>query len=416
MQRTLRSLASRYAGAISSAQQGVSDAAAASTTTSAFSGLISHGSTHPLPLRGAASSTSLAGGVGSGGALPTGAPRSCLWLLALAPSRTSLAATSASAPSSSCSPSGACSSQPSTSRPSCSPLLPASAAALRHYAKAAKGGGGAAPAAAAGPKRPRTSTTKLYSCRNDRLRHTHEQIWPTLQLTEYEQAMFKRNSRQFVVDMGRSLSLRDKFRMGAYEPATAASTGEAAAADEEAGGGAGAGDALVPAAGGASYRRVPYWQARSLLHESNLHLDALGENPRYLRLRRVGSLFATKLQNVRKLRLLLGFERRGFVQRLYEHSLLARGPDRMWKMVCAMEATLPMTVTRMGLAEDVVAATTAIRNDKIYVNGKQPAMPRKGLLQPGDVVGPAAGGAAYLRKRVARSLAPLANEVAFDYV
>lgn len=246
-----------------------------SVSTSALSGLISQDAIHGLCPRGAAfaslasSGVSAAAGAGPASQLRAGAPLSCLWLLALAPSRTGLAATASS--SSSC---GACGSHSSTSSPFAP--LPASAAGLRHYAKAAKGGAAAAPAAPSGPKRPRTSTTKLYSCRNDRLRHTHEQIWPTLQLTEYEQAMFKRNSRLFVVDMGRSLSLRDKFRMGAYEPATAASTGAAA---EEAGG-AGAGDALVPAAGGASYRRVPYWQARSLLHESNLHLDALGENPR----------------------------------------------------------------------------------------------------------------------------------------
>ena len=60
-----------------------------------------------------------------------------------------------------------------------SPLFPLD---VRHYAKAApasKGGIGDA----AGSKRHRRSTTRLFSCRNDRFRSAFEQIWPTLRLT-----------------------------------------------------------------------------------------------------------------------------------------------------------------------------------------------------------------------------------------
>ncbi|KXZ44333.1 hypothetical protein GPECTOR_69g426 [Gonium pectorale] len=280
--------------------------------------------------------------------------------------------------------------------------------AARHYAKAAKGGGAAAAAAApagggaAGPKKYRTSMSKLYSCRNDRMRHTHEQIWPTLQLTEVEQAMFRRSSRVFVVDMGRSVSLESKYRMGLNKPAVAAKAAEAAAE--------GASEAQVAAVASA-VRRAPYHQARTLLYEPQLHLDAVGENPRYLRIRRVGSMFATKLQNVRKLRLLLGFQRRRFLQRMYEGSLLAPGPHRMWKMVCAMESHLPVFATRMGMAEDVVGAVSAVRHGRVHVNGKRPEMPWAEHLAPGDVVGPAPGSSGQFHKRVTRSLSPLEGDI-----
>ncbi|GIL45576.1 hypothetical protein Vafri_2776 [Volvox africanus] len=270
----------------------------------------------------------------------------------------------------------------------------------RTYAKAAKAAAAKAPVAASGPKAPRVSWTKLYSCRNDRLRHTHEQIWPTMQLTEAELAMFRRNSRLFVVEMGKSISLQTKYRMGLQmqnpEELTDAASGVT-------------GDGTQATAG--SSRRVPYQQARSLLHESQLHLDALGENPRYLKVRRVRSLYAAKLQNLRKLRLLLGFRRRRFMQRMYEHALVCRGSHRMWKLVCAMEANTAMFLTRMGLADDAVAAVRALRDDKVYVNGRRPDMPHRGYLLPGDVVSPAAGAASYFRQRVAKSLLPLEADV-----
>ncbi len=122
-------------------------------------------------------------------------------------------------------------------------------------------------------------------------------------------------------------------------------------------------------------------------------------------------MFATKLQNVRKLRLLLGFRRRRFLQRMYEHSLLARGSHRMWKLVSAMEASPALFATRMGLADDVVAGVRALRDDKLYVNGRRPDMPDRGYLVPGDVVSPAAGSVPYFRQRVAKSLLPLEAEV-----
>lgn len=346
----------------------------------------------------------------------------------------------------------------------------------RSYAKGAAAAKPAAAAAPAGPKRVRTSWTKIYSCRNDRLRHTHEQIWPTLKLTEPELAMFRRNSRAQLVELGRPLSLRAKYRLGLMAEQLPR---EAEAAEGSGVGGEAAGGELVP--GGAQVK-VPYAQARSLLHENSLHLEALGENPRwawgcgcasagaaavlllvckctltrlkkapvpfgpfplqlhlpaflavlllphtptythrlrptlptlptayparYLRLRRVGSSFAVKLQNLRKIRLLLGFQRRRYVQGMYHHALGASGSHRMWKLVCAMEAKLPMFATRMGLAEDVTGAVKATKNDKLYVNGRQPAMPYMGYLVPGDVVSPAAGAAVHFHKRITRSMGP----------
>ncbi|GFR40189.1 hypothetical protein Agub_g748 [Astrephomene gubernaculifera] len=350
MQRTLRTLVSRCIGA------SCGSAGAQQTGALALNGISTSGvlvQNQPLSTSAVASARALLPA-----ALLASAPRSCWWMMQLA-----------QAPDA-----------PSTSR---------------HYAKAAKGGAPAAAAAPTGPKRHRTSSTKLYSCRNDRLRHTHEQIWPTMQLTEAEAAMFRRNSRLFVVDMGRNISLQTKFRMGQQDPAQQAEAAEAEAAG-------------VPAP--PVSRAVPYHQARNLLYETQLHLDALGENPRYLRVRKVGSLYAAKLQNVRKLRLLLGFQRRGYVQKMYEQSLITRGPHRMWKMVCAMESKLPMFVTRMGLVEDSVGAMTALKYDKVYVNGMQPAMPYKGYLTPGDVVSPSAGSTPYFRKRIAKSLEPLLGE------
>lgn len=63
---------------------------------------------------------------------------------------------------------------------------------------------------------------------------------------------------------------------------------------------------------------------------------------RYLKIRRLTGQYGAKLQAVRKLRLMLGFQvfRRGVLQKLYEASLLAPGPNRMWKLVCAMEVRL----------------------------------------------------------------------------
>ncbi|KAG2500998.1 hypothetical protein HYH03_000820 [Edaphochlamys debaryana] len=263
--------------------------------------------------------------------------------------------------------------------------------------------------------------SKLYSCRNDRLRHTHEQIWPTLKLTEPELAMFQRNSRKFVVDMGKVVTLQTKFRMNSMDPAQAAEQAkdtwtvaakryDASARDST----QEAKDAVaVPGvvARAAAARKVPYQQARTLLNEVQLHLDALGENPRYLRLRQLGSMHATKLQNVRKVRLLLGFQRRRFVQRMYEHALVSRGHHRMWKLVTAMESTLPVFATRLGLVDDVVAGARAVQHKKLYLNGRHPDMPYKGYLVPGDVVGPSAGSTPYFQKRIIKSLEPLEGDI-----
>lgn len=45
-----------------------------------------------------------------------------------------------------------------------------------------------------------------------------------------------------------------------------------------------------------------YAQARSALFESDMHLDASGEHPRYLKIRKIRSQFGVRLQNIRKVR------------------------------------------------------------------------------------------------------------------
>ncbi|GIL72108.1 hypothetical protein Vretimale_502 [Volvox reticuliferus] len=385
MQRSLRALVSRCVGAgcgsLSRVGQ-VQDAGAtqawdACLEASRFSCSASVPSRHLLTAATSSAGAAGGGGLAAGFAAPRDLTRpfrmaASLWMLKLAQT-------------------------PNTAQ---LPLLPHAMRTYAKAAKAAKAAGATAPVAASGPKKPRVSWTKLYSCRNDRLRHTHEQIWPTMQLTEAELAMFRRNSRLFVVEMGKSISLQTKYRMGLQvqnpEEVMDAASGMT-------------GDGAQASAG--SSRRVPYQQARSLLHESQLHLDALGENPRYLKVRRVRSLYAAKLQNLRKLRLLLGFRRRHFVQRMYEHALVCRGSHRMWKLVCAMEANTAMFLTRMGLADDSVAAVRALRDGKVYVNGRRPDMPHRGYLLPGDVVSPAAGAVSYFRQRVAKSLLPLEADV-----
>jgi hypothetical protein len=73
----------------------------------------------------------------------------------------------------------------------------------------------------------------------------HVQVWPTLKLSEEEAVLFKRNSRVFVTDLGKSIPITTKIAM--------AKTGE---------------------------EKVPHQDLRSLLYESDMHLDAVGEHPR----------------------------------------------------------------------------------------------------------------------------------------
>ena len=53
----------------------------------------------------------------------------------------------------------------------------------------------------------RRSDNKLYACRNSRIRSMFEQIWPTQELTDEEAQLFRRSSRVFVTDLGRSIPL-----------------------------------------------------------------------------------------------------------------------------------------------------------------------------------------------------------------
>ena len=163
---------------------------------------------------------------------------------------------------------------------------------LRGFAKAApaaaKGGGDAATG-----KKTRRSYTRLFSCRNDRFRSAFEQIWPTLKLTEAEQALFKKNSRLFVVETGRAISLKQKFNIS--RP-TDASLAESSAANV-----ATSGPGLPGTSALSTTPLKPHYsEARSALFESDMHLDAAGEHPRYLKIRKIRTQFGVRLQNIRK--------------------------------------------------------------------------------------------------------------------
>lgn len=128
---------------------------------------------------------------------------------------------------------------------------------------------------------------------------------------------------------------------------------------------------------------------------------------RYLKIRRLrGSNFAAKLESVRKLRMLLGAVRRGELQSLYEQSLLAPGPDRTWKLVCAMEGRLVSTAVRLGLAHDSLAARGALQRGAVWVNGTRSPMPNVSFVQPGDVVSVSRPSQAWQQAYVAGQVGP----------
>jgi hypothetical protein len=138
---------------------------------------------------------------------------------------------------------------------------------------------------------------------------------------------------------------------------------------------------------------------------------------RYLKIRKLrAGNYATKLQALRKLRLLLGFVRRYSLQRLYEFSLLQPGPDRMWKLVCAMEGGLVLSALRSGLAHDSIAAKGMVNRGSLWLNGTRPTMPNVGLIQPGDVLHPAARSTGWYRQYVGSQMGlQLMREVAADW-
>jgi hypothetical protein len=146
---------------------------------------------------------------------------------------------------------------------------------IRGYAQAATSTKSGSNAGKDQPKKYRRSYTRLFACRNDRFKSAFEQIWPTLRLTEAEQELFKRNSKLFVVETGRSISLRQKFNMLRLT-----------AEDHESSNN----ELLKP----------HYAHARSMLYESDLHLDAAGEHPRYLKIRKIRTQYGVRLQNLRK--------------------------------------------------------------------------------------------------------------------
>jgi len=198
-----------------------------------------------------------------------------------------------------------------------------------------------------------------------------------MQLTEEEAQLFKRSSRVFVTELGRPISLQQKFHL------------------------AKAGDS-----------KVPHTDARSLLYESDIHLDAVGEHPRYLKIRRLrGSNYAAKLESVRKLRMLLGMVRRGELQSLYEQALLQPGSDRAWKLVCALEGRLSTVALRMGLSHDALGARGALQHGALHVNGARPPMPYQEFVQPGDVVSAAPASVDWHKQYMTGQLGPRLMEM-----
>lgn len=107
--------------------------------------------------------------------------------------------------------------------------------------------------------------------------------------SEDEQNLFKRNSRLFVVETGRSISLHQKFNLS--RPMI--SSGFSGPSNPL---------ALAPSSSPSPTLKPHYSQARSALYESDMHLDASGEHPRYLKIRKIRSQFGVRLQNIRKVR------------------------------------------------------------------------------------------------------------------
>lgn len=204
---------------------------------------------------------------------------------------------------------------------------------------------------------------RLFSCRNDRFRSAFEQIWPTLRLTESELNLFKRNSRMFVVDTGKSISLKHKFNLS-----------RPLAISEE----------------GSDRPKKPYYaEAKAALFESDFHLDGAGEHPRYLKIRKIRTQFGIRLQNLRKVRLLLGFARRRYIQKAYEQTRVQPGSSKAWKLISTIESRLGSFALRSGLASDILAARKLLRG-KLLVNGNLPMHigPQAHVVQPGDILMP----------------------------
>ena len=94
--------------------------------------------------------------------------------------------------------------------------------------------------------------------------------------TEAEQGLFKRNSRLFVVETGKAISLKQKFNIS--RPAQLPPLHSPSSWSEAGGADGGFGDAApLPVT---PPLKPHYAEARSALFESDLHLDAAGEHPR----------------------------------------------------------------------------------------------------------------------------------------
>ncbi|GAX77335.1 hypothetical protein CEUSTIGMA_g4781.t1 [Chlamydomonas eustigma] len=255
----------------------------------------------------------------------------------------------------------------------------------RGYAKAAASAKSGGDAGKDQPKKYRRSYTRLFACRNDRFRSAFEQIWPTFRLTGAEQEIFKRNSKLFVVETGRPISLKQKFNM--LRPT---------AEDPE------SSHALI---------KPHYAHARSMLYESDMHLDAAGEHPRYLKIRKIRTQYGVRLQNLRKVRILLGFVRRGYLQKLYEEAQVQSGTNKVWKLICAMESKLAMFALRMGLSHDILGANAVVLKGKVHLNGTPPPLNKAYYMQPGDVVSPVHDELHGYKDQLASDMGPVLRDV-----
>ena len=169
----------------------------------------------------------------------------------------------------------------------------------------------------------------------------------------------------FVVDTGKSISLKHKFNLS--RPQTIDQGG----IDDQP-------------------NKKPYYaEAKAALFESDFHLDGAGEHPRYLKIRKIRTQFGIRLQNLRKVRLLLGFARRRYIQKAYEQTRVQPGSSKAWKLISTIESRLGTFALRSGLAHDILAANTILPG-KLLLNGNTPIHvgPKAHVVQPGDVLMP----------------------------
>ena len=93
------------------------------------------------------------------------------------------------------------------------------------------------------------------------------------------------------------------------------------------------------------------------------------------------------------------------------------GPDRVWKLISALEGKLLMTGLRMGLSHDAVGMRGVLKHGGLQVNGARPLMPHASFVQPGDVVSVAKWSRSWHKNYTCSQLGPeLMGEIARDWV